>query len=711
MTVTPQALRVFATLQGLKGRSEEDVIDALLPFTVPVLSVMNGKIFEAKHLALGLNRVYGWNISTDIATVFQKRLEAKAFLKRPDSRARILIVDIPQEEISANTDQFSSEVSELVDAFQRFISELNDLLQSNRSRPELLDMLVKFAVALDFDTSKPSVNNGGELPDQMRSLETNDLGLSSDDRYLCARFVEDVSKNDPAMFERISRLASVGMLTEVVQDFVSPSANGTSSQLTLILDAPLALAAVGVSGKQALKDITLTIEAARSLGCKIVVLEDSCNEMARILKTTLGTDIPERYGPTHTAIVKREVEEDFVRKVKEDPEKALKNIGILVRQISLESLPALHQYFSHDLYEEFYGSITWRQMSPVAVEHDAIAMTLVCRIREGSKARDIFDNRYVFVTSNPYFSKLARRFSIEHRLIQERHCPPVVHQSAMATAAWLRTGFGATSEIPMAHLLAHCERILSVKKEVVQKAREVVRSYTPDKEQQFDLLLQDARSVTKLMDLTLGDEDNLTAGNIETALSEMRRATAVEVQEEYELKLAQQREKSLAADKRNRDQINKIKEQHDKAISESASQLAEISSRLDAVENEKREKKENERIQVNAIIKETIKKIRFVRAISIFLLSTIILLLALNQYFGWIDIDKKYKIVGTIIFALSAIALMQQFAQWPTWGLGSILNWYGRRFLQRRIERQGLVHSDDVKRITWEFGCPSLRRD
>ncbi|OAM73880.1 hypothetical protein [Devosia elaeis] len=696
MTVTRQALRVYATLEGLKPKSEADVLDALIPFLTPVLEFLDGKVFEPSLLIAGLKKLYGWNITTEVANVFQDRLEAHGYLNKPDPRARIWVVALPDDFERRGGDAYATEVQEAVAAFQAFSRDLNDLLHHQRSDEEALDILVRFLVTLDVSISNGSDRSVGHS-ELLKDLQPEATHLHADERYLCARFVDHASKTDQKMFEKLTKLASVGMLTEVVQDFVEPSNSEEKSGLTLVLDAPLALAALGVSGQQAQRDVQLNIEAARKLGCSVIVFEESCNEMTRILRTTLNTPRQNRHGPTHMAIVKGQVTEQFVGAVQRDPEKALRQNGITVRQITLASMPSLHVHFPDRLFEEFHAAINWRQGYPEAVRHDATVMALTCRLREGGRATDIFENKFVFVTNNGAFTRLARGFAIDHGIVQERHCPPVVQHSALAVAAWLRTGFGAISEIPMAHLLAYCERVLNVKKEVVDRAREVLRKYTPEQEQQYDLLLQDARSVTRLMDFTLGDEDRLTETTVPHLLEEMRLATAAELTEKHQQELEVQRK----ARSQERETANKER-------SRLARELSALQAKLEADELDRVQGERLERLRFVGLVEANNTAMGNVRHATTTSASVVALVLIANAIFGWVDWQQDQPVLYWVGTSLGIYGALQQFVGWPTFGFGSLLNWYGRRRLQRRVEQQGLVQIAAKESLTWSYGKAAL---
>ena len=57
--VTRHALRVYAALSELGGNNE-NILDALVPFFEPILEVMNGKFFDPRLFAIGVQKVYRW---------------------------------------------------------------------------------------------------------------------------------------------------------------------------------------------------------------------------------------------------------------------------------------------------------------------------------------------------------------------------------------------------------------------------------------------------------------------------------------------------------------------------------------------------------------------------------------------------------------------------------------------------------------------------
>ena len=78
--ITRHALRVYASLGALKG-SGDDVLDALIPFFEPILQLMDKKVFDPRLLAAGVQKMYHWKFTKEIAEKFIPRLVKTGYLK------------------------------------------------------------------------------------------------------------------------------------------------------------------------------------------------------------------------------------------------------------------------------------------------------------------------------------------------------------------------------------------------------------------------------------------------------------------------------------------------------------------------------------------------------------------------------------------------------------------------------------------------------
>jgi hypothetical protein len=91
VAVTRHALRVYAALSELGGNNE-NILDALIPFFEPILEVMNGKIFDPRLFATGVQKLYRWRINKDIAEEFIPRLVRKKYLRRGGGNQSVIYI-------------------------------------------------------------------------------------------------------------------------------------------------------------------------------------------------------------------------------------------------------------------------------------------------------------------------------------------------------------------------------------------------------------------------------------------------------------------------------------------------------------------------------------------------------------------------------------------------------------------------------------------
>jgi hypothetical protein len=171
-------------------------------------------------------------------------------------------------------------------------------------------------------------------------------------------------------------------------------------------------------------------------------------------------------------------------------------------------------------------------------EHDTTIIAHIARMRAGNQSRDLFQSRHILVTRNGALAQLARKFCVDEELSSGRTIGPAVHQRQLATATWLRTGLDEEgADVPKSYLLAACERVLELKKGIVDQVRFAARSLTPEKAHQLELLLTQDRSVQVLMDKTLGASNVVSATNVESLVDAMTETLTTEIRRETDAKL------------------------------------------------------------------------------------------------------------------------------------------------------------------------------
>jgi hypothetical protein len=131
----------------------------------------------------------------------------------------------------------------IIDEFGKFPPRVTDLLSYKKSRDELKDILVRFLVMMDvsgegaFAPQLGEMEPGTEARELVSKLEEGGRPLDPNDRYMCARFVQHLMKRRPKFVPHLIRLSSIGLLAEVVEDFLKPTHTEAKTDLTIVCPA------------------------------------------------------------------------------------------------------------------------------------------------------------------------------------------------------------------------------------------------------------------------------------------------------------------------------------------------------------------------------------------------------------------------------------------------------------------------------------------
>ena len=686
VTITQHALRVYSSLAALRGNNG-DVLDALIPFFEPILRVVNGKIFDPKVFAFGVRKMYSWQFTKEIAEQFIPRLAALGIRRKivNNNGESAYIVEYTDQAAVDDTDDIKRVFEEIIDEFAKFPVIITDLLNYVKNRDELADILIRFLVSSNvFGKLNGTVDAGDDAGSLMANLPEGGRPLTEYDKYITARFVGHLVETRPDFVPYLSRLASIGLLTEVVDDFVRPISQAAKVDLSIIIDAPLALDYLGLSGNDIQADIRAVLDALKAIGANLFVFPVTTSEMSRNLRAMLSKPVTQRHGYTHDAMIRRQVMPDYVNTVAGDPEASLENVGILLKDTNLEKFPNQEKYFTREMYQDFLSKIQWgADIKPR--EHDATCLALLMRLREGKHARDVFKCRYVFVTRNVTFARQARDYCVRGQLVNENHEGPVIHQRELATIAWLRTGLGEAQTIPRKHLIASCNRILQVRPEVSDAVAAKLKEFTPEKLEQFQALLLDQRSVRKLADATLNDEKVVTSENAQQLLDLMREATAAELQSKYEADME-------AARKRHEKSQRTAKAKHIDELADREDQVRILSERLEAKSLETKRIQQSNDAAVSVMIAHVNRNTWILRMIITVTMIFMGGAFVLNEYVSFLPENGiAWKAVLAICGVVGVYEWIADKLEFPQYGLRNILRVISRFGLRREIKRRGLT--------------------
>ncbi len=561
------AVRIYGALLAL-GDGSADVLTRLLPFFEPILREGRGQIFDPEEFAADVRTSYKWNFNVDIVEVFVPRLEEVGWLTPMDleNSTQTFMISIPEEiPETENEKNASEELRDIAYRFQKFARDLSPLTSIPREVEEYEDMLIEWLIfieAFSEDSIEFTTTVQEDASGTMRQIVgiPNTTTLQDEQKFLCARFVQHELQQDGTSAETLVRIASIGLLTEVVQDFVRPADAVHTTDLVVYLDAPIALELLGVSGRAARANTVPVVEELQRIGAKTRIFSQSLEEMKLALKAVLEN--PRPTGPTAQALARRDVLREFVSQVSLDPTPFLEKQGISVAHRKIEQTPSEHKYFTAEQRQEIFAVQTF-QRNIRARDHDADITTFTMRQRRGKFNRDIFESNYLVVTRNGLLAQVVRKACIEMDLLSKTEIPPVVHRRVLAAAMWLRTGLGSNKlEVPKRILLANCEQVLAVRKGVVEAVKNLTDSLEDEeKVRQLDLLITQDRSTQMLMDKTLGATSVITEENLSFLFSEMLHPYLEEEREKGKAEIREEKKRGTEREKRLKDELNAVKEE------------------------------------------------------------------------------------------------------------------------------------------------------
>lgn len=379
-----------------------------------------------------MRTLYGWNFTSDIAEEFIPRLEKAGWVEHAAGKGKnVYIVRVPESSPMPGQGM-RDEVNALFDQFETFVSSLSPLFNYRRERQDLENILVQWVLVTDaMDTHSLSIQADRELSNVPVQTPLGFLApgklLRSDDRYVCARFVKHVLTNSPSFSATLLDLSSLGLLTELVSDFSQPIKPTHRCQLTIYLDAPIALDYLGLSGFALQQNLKVIIEQIEAVGCQVMVFDHSCDEISRNLEAYFRLPSHDRFGPTRSAVLRGEISDDYARLVKNNPEMMLSE-----RRVSVRIAPP-EQQFSKEDTTSFLTEVTLESKYRTKGTR-CNCLANVMRLRRGYKRRDIFESRHVLLTRNPQFAKKRERFAWGTAL-----CPNDTHHPSCISDISLRS--------------------------------------------------------------------------------------------------------------------------------------------------------------------------------------------------------------------------------------------------------------------------------
>jgi hypothetical protein len=662
-------------LAGARIKDSADPSDALIVLLSGPLSELHGTLFIPADLARLVKEHFGWELSAEAIEFFIPKMRTLGWL---DSRSELpargpFYVNLPEPKVGEEGGPDTAELlTELGKQFLAFAKELSPFQTLPESPLEAGATLLRYVVDAN-----------------LLAHQSNEKARSDAD-FLAARFVEEANRQNLPVQETLASLSAVGFLFRVAEEIARPS-RSRKVDLRIVVDGPILLDFLGCSGPIRAAASKEVFERVRLIGAQTVTFEHCVREAQDALRSVLRAEPRNRYGPTGDALRKGLVIEKALLQLAQAFDVAVRNQDIAILPDDLEFTPQAHKFFDAEKARELEAIVNWHEDNDQARYADSDTTVLTIRRRGGHRTTDLFDSKFVTVTTNPVFAGATKRHLQEVAYYNSRQVPPIIALKELAAKLWLEVGNtdkGAILSMPNGQLLMSCDRALRLNRKVVEKARSELEKVRPEHLQQFELLLEIPRSARAVMDVALNNERYVTGDTVDELL-----AAAVEAAgEEVAAKARAQRKRDL--------------ERHQKEIAAAEVKLQVEREKLResqiavAAANARRSAADDSILEASAEDASTLfQRLRgWVRAAS--LLIAVLPIVTIGAAWWRAEVAPIWFVIGLAAAVLGAAAAMDRPGAW----LSRVIQARLDNRVEARLRQIGRYDLAESLRIQWADG-------
>ncbi len=662
-------------LAGARIRDSADPTDAFLVLLSGPLSLLHGSLFDQFALSAKVKEQFGWSISSDALEYFIPKLRSLGWLKSQGNLPSQgpYVVDLPEPDFEGERGDPQESLAEVGTEFVAFAKSLSPINILPADPIEAGSVLLRYVV----DSNAPIEG----VVDPTRD-ETS---------YLSARFVEHVTRKKLPLRTTIDGLSALGFLFRVAEEIGQPSSK-RKVNIKIIVDGPVVLDYLKCSGPSRFDAVEQLFVSLKKIGASIVTFSHCVDEAREALRSVLKASPRDRYGPTGEALRKGWVKEQILQGISQNFDVSVRAKGIEILPDDIKFMPQSHAHFDSDRARVIEESINWHDSdNETAIYRDADTTVLTIRRRASYRTTDLFDSRYVCITSNQTFASATARVLREMSYYNTRQIPPVVSLKELSAKLWLEVGNSESKDrfaIPRSQLIVACDRSLRFNQKVVERAKTELAKTRPEQLAQFELLLEVPRSARAVMDVALNNEKYVSGETIDQLVEAAVEAAGKEVAEK-------ERAKRKSDEMRYRNQIASAEAQAAEAGKNHVNDLKEI----------ERLTRDRERIDSDFLLglmtdtENHCRRLTMVIRIAAIIIAIAPLILSVITY-SYFDGRIAWILWSLLVSALGAASAMDRPGAWLT---KLIHNQY-RQALDSRLRRLGRHDLAELGELAWVNG-------
>lgn len=413
----------FAVLRANYNSASGSYLESFEPFVLSVLAASNKQFMERGAISSEISDHFGITVPTLVLRTLLRKMKKQGLTENVGDSA-VSITPRGLEEAPAleqEVTEFRRRQSELVDKFRAFVQD---------RYPEHASLLADDSAAqlaqYFEDHAAPLLNEG------LRGRRQTDGSQSGID-FLIAAFVTELSANDQARFAYIVEAAKGAMLAAVLLLDTSGLEKSLIG-LTLVLDTPVLMDALGFHGEPPEAATQQLLAMAKAQSAKVVTFDNIARELEGIVENIknslrrVGGSRSTTPGYLHFADIGASAADlEIIQATLID---RLNALGIeVVNRPDDYALYGLDEAGLEDLIQDKV-----KYLKDPARVNDVTSLSATHRLRRGRAGRTLEHSAAVLVSSNKNLVWAASQFHDSRGAY-----PLAVMNDTLATLLWVRS--------------------------------------------------------------------------------------------------------------------------------------------------------------------------------------------------------------------------------------------------------------------------------
>lgn len=516
---------------------------ALVPLVLPFLAGKAGQQFKPDALAQSLQQIFGPNFTGYSAEALSKGLCDEGYLREESGGQEGAVFFFTEKVSELNVDESVSEAEGDIDTilveFFDFLTATAPLIKLNYNLDEWKDLFIRWATTVDI-SDKDGLREwvDGFIANEKKGKVSLEGNMEVEERFfgidrhivvLFASFAKWLYFNRSDLFAKLVTLAEIGFLIDLVSELREPVRGAPKTiNLTVVLDGPVVLDALGLMGAGRQQAAKSMLELCSKNGIKVIVLQHSVEEAREIVRAVLAKAAPARYGLVADTLRQDRLAERRATNFLSKPDQDVQSLGIQILNADINSSYVAKSHFDDATVKDLAGRLPYFDgfMGQRRLR-DAKSVGFVMRRRSGHYTSDMYDARYLMLTRSVSLALGSRSYIAKNLAeVPTYAVPPVLEVRHFSTMFLLAFGTSDGEKISRGELLSSCEMVLKTSPRLLKKVRDTVEQLSLFTKEELDAVMMDPVALYEVTTVTGNDPEVVSIDTAEALARIMREAAA-----------------------------------------------------------------------------------------------------------------------------------------------------------------------------------------